>query len=95
MDIGWVIGLKYMQGSTGITPIIWSAVFGAGGAFVLSLSMTPMMSMLMVVVGIVGLKLSTSKTGSGPGCEQAGSPWTRPVVVRVVCAAYLPYLLAR
>ncbi|MBD3219964.1 hypothetical protein GF314_01870 [bacterium] len=98
LEIGWVISLKYTQGFTRVVPIIWYALFGAGSAFFLSLSMKHlplapaytiwagigaigaaiygalyldepvetlrMLSMLLIVVGIVGLKLSTSTSGS-------------------------------
>lgn len=97
LEIGWVISLKYTQGFTKLVPIIWYAVFGAGSAYFLSLSMKylpmapaytiwagigavgaavygwiylgeplkalRMVSMMLIVIGIVGLKLSTSSNG--------------------------------
>jgi len=95
LEIGWVISLKHTQGFTRLVPIIWYAVFGAGSAYFLALSMKhlpmapaysiwagigaigaaaygamymnePMralrvVSMTLIMVGIVGLKLSTAR----------------------------------
>ena len=99
LEIGWVISLKHTHGFTRLVPIIWYAVFVAGSAYFLSMSMKtlPMapaytiwagvgaigaaiygaiylheplkvmrvVSMTLVLIGIVGLKLSTNGSGSG------------------------------
>jgi len=98
LEVGWVISLKYTHGFTRLVPIVFYAVFGAGSAYFLSLSMKTLplapaytiwagigaigaaaygamyldeplralrvASMLLILVGIVGLKLSASAPAS-------------------------------
>ena len=95
LEIGWIISLKFTQGFTRPVPIIFYALFGAGSAWFLSLSMRalPMalayvvwmgiglvgaaaigamvldeplnritvISMLLIVVGIVGIKVGADR----------------------------------